>query len=248
METWPQCTWFLHSLNQSTIKQNTDFWEKKANATTVIKINQKSWLQYCDSCKIWLTLALSSTNSTAWHNTINKNTNMGIHTSEDQTGLLPRMMRRNQYFNVCLYVCRSSVLWRCWLGTRKGIWPVKTEWWGAGEVICLQRGVDLHIAQLMPLPLTVSCFSKIQIGFTFPVPAHPGSPGQRAIKWACLYVCIICSGNAVHTWKKLNCCQSATLLTLSMQKSICTHYCQWSNHHWFSWGPDSPKGGVTCIR
>jgi len=49
-------------------------------------------------------------------------------------------------------------------------------------VICLERGVDLHMAQLMPLPLTVSCFSKIQIGSTFLVPAHPGSPGQRAIK------------------------------------------------------------------
>ena len=34
-------------------------------------------------------------------------------------------------------------------------------------VICLERGADLHMAQLMPLPLTVSCFSKIQIGFTF---------------------------------------------------------------------------------
>jgi len=43
----------------------------------------------------------------------------------------------------------------------------KTEWWGAGMVICLERGADLHMAQLMPLPLTVSCFSKIQIGFTF---------------------------------------------------------------------------------
>jgi len=42
--------------------------------------------------------------------------------------------------------------------------------------------VQLHMAQLMPLPLTVSCFSKIQIGFTFLVPAHPGSPGQRAVK------------------------------------------------------------------
>ena len=41
------------------------------------------------------------------------------------------------------------------------------EWWGAGVVICLERGADLHTAQLMPLPLTVSCFSKIQIGFTF---------------------------------------------------------------------------------
>jgi len=49
-------------------------------------------------------------------------------------------------------------------------------------VICLERGADLHMAQLMPLPLTVSCFSKIQIGFTFLVPAHPGSPGKRAVK------------------------------------------------------------------
>ena len=40
-------------------------------------------------------------------------------------------------------------------------------------VICLQRGADLHMAQLMPLPLTVSCFSKIQIDFTILVPAHP---------------------------------------------------------------------------
>ena len=41
----------------------------------------------------------------------------------------------------------------------------------------------MHTAQLMPLPLTVSCFSKIQIGFTFLVPAHVDSPGQRAVKW-----------------------------------------------------------------
>jgi len=46
-------------------------------------------------------------------------------------------------------------------------WLDRTEWWGTGMVICLERGADLHIAQLMPLPLTVSCFSKIQIGFTF---------------------------------------------------------------------------------
>ena len=52
----------------------------------------------------------------------------------------------------------------------------KLEWWGAGVVICLERGADLHMAQLMPLPLTVSSFSKIQIGFTFLVPAHPDSP------------------------------------------------------------------------
>ena len=52
---------------------------------------------------------------------------------------------------------------------------------GAGVVICLERGADLHMAQLMPLPLTVSCFSKIQIGFTFLVPAHPGSPGKEPL-------------------------------------------------------------------
>ena len=52
-------------------------------------------------------------------------------------------------------------------------------------VICLERGVDLHAAQLMPLSLTVSCFSEIQIGFTFLVQAHTGSPGQRAVKRVC---------------------------------------------------------------
>jgi len=55
-------------------------------------------------------------------------------------------------------------------------------------VICLERGADLHMAQLMPLPLllTVSCFSKIQIGFTFLVLAHMGSPGQRVVKQLCM--------------------------------------------------------------
>jgi len=54
-------------------------------------------------------------------------------------------------------------------------------WWGAGVVIYLERGADM--AQLTPLPLTVSCFSKIQIGFNFLV---PGSPGQRAVKRVCV--------------------------------------------------------------
>jgi len=52
--------------------------------------------------------------------------------------------------------------------------------------ICLERDADLHMAQLMPLPLTVSFFDKIQIGFTFLVSAHPGSPGKRAIKRVCV--------------------------------------------------------------
>ena len=56
-------------------------------------------------------------------------------------------------------------------------------------VICLERGADLYVAKLMPLPLTVSCFSKIQIGFTFLVPAHLGSPGQTAVKRVCVLLC-----------------------------------------------------------
>jgi len=64
----------------------------------------------------------------------------------------------------------------------------KTECWGVGVVICLERSADLHMAQMMPLPVTISCFSKIQIGFTFLVPAHTGSPGQVAVKWVCVCV------------------------------------------------------------
>ena len=88
-----------------------------------------------------------------------------------------------------------SVFWHCYafsaltllVGRQEGH-PAckKTEWWGTGMVICLERGADLHMAQLMPLPLTDSCFSKIQTGFTFLVPAHPGSPGKRAVKWVCV--------------------------------------------------------------
>jgi len=48
-------------------------------------------------------------------------------------------------------------------------------------VICLERGAGLHMAQLMPLPLTDSCFSIIQVGFTFLVPAHPGSPRKEPL-------------------------------------------------------------------
>ena len=67
--------------------------------------------------------------------------------------------------------------------------PVKTEWWGAGVVICLELGADLHMAQLLPLPLTVFCFSKIQIGFTFLV------PGVYVCVSVCIcvYVCVYCA-------------------------------------------------------
>jgi len=51
----------------------------------------------------------------------------------------------------------------------------KTEWWGVGVVVSLEQLADLHMAQLIPLPLTVSCFSKIQIGFYL---SGTGSPGK----------------------------------------------------------------------
>ena len=109
------------------------------------------------------------------------------------------------WFNDCLLSVQvPSVLWRCWLGDRKGIRPVKTEWWGAGVVICLERGAGLHMAQLMPLPLTVSCFSKIQTGFTFLVPAHPVVPEKGPIN-GCVCVCVIVivalDGDVVSQWR-----------------------------------------------
>ena len=60
--------------------------------------------------------------------------------------------------------------------------------WGAGMVFCLERGADLHMAQLMSLPLTVSCFSEVQIGFTFLLLAHPGSPGKMELN---VCVCVL---------------------------------------------------------
>ena len=63
-------------------------------------------------------------------------------------------------------------------------------------VICLERGADLHTAQLMPLPLTVFCFSNIQIGFSSLVPAHLGGPRKRAVKRVCVYI-YICAFSAM---------------------------------------------------
>jgi len=65
-------------------------------------------------------------------------------------------------------------------------------------VICLERGANFHMAQLMPLPLTVSRFNKIQIGFTFLLLAHLGSPGQWAVKRLCVCACV-CLTTETHT-------------------------------------------------
>ena len=81
------------------------------------------------------------------------------------------------------------------VGWQEGHPAVKTEWWGAGVVICLEQGADLHMTQLMTLPLTVSCFSKIQIQYLYLVPAHPARPGQKAVKRVC-----VCATDGVMAW------------------------------------------------
>ena len=111
-----------------------------------------------------------------------------INTWTEKSPAFAALLEALQVFSkfIIIIIIQPLVLWRCWLGGRKGIRPVKNWGWGAGVVICLEQGADLHIAQRMPLSLTVSCFSKIQIGFTYLVPAHPGSPGKRAVKRVCV--------------------------------------------------------------
>ena len=120
-----------------------------------------------------------------------RRTQMGPALTPDVTAPSVRRVCTSHSFHssftlVCCAFSASTLL----VGRQEGH-PVckKTERWGAGVVICLERGADLHVAQLMPLPLTASCFSKIQIGFTFLVPARSGSPRKRAVKRVCLCVC-----------------------------------------------------------
>jgi len=56
-----------------------------------------------------------------------------------------------------------SVLWHCWLGGRKGIQLVKNWVMGIWHDYPSGQGADLHMAQLMPLPLTISCSSKSRL-------------------------------------------------------------------------------------
>ena len=91
---------------------------------------------------------------------------------------------------VCLQCCAFSAL-TLLVGRQEGHPACKKLSGGVMAWFSLERRADLHMAQLMPLPLTVSCFSKIQIGFTFLVPAHLGSPGKKAVKrvCVCVYLC-----------------------------------------------------------
>ena len=108
-------------------------------------------------------------------------------------------------------------------------------------VICLERGADLHMAQLMPLPLTVSCFSKIQIGFTFLVPAYPGSPGQRAVKR--VYVCV-CVCACVRACVCYLCGRdaAAALVCCVVQSRIMSYSCRQLQEH--GQPPPYPSGQI----
>jgi len=142
-----------------------------------------------------------------WSNIENVNFQWIIQKQSQFTAHYPRQSgwagNRKELFSHSLTICKHypisiinslHLLWSSALtllvGRQEGH-PAckKTEWWGAGVVICLERGADMHMAQLMPLPLTVSCFSKIQIGFTFLVLAHPGSPGKGSLN-VCVCVCV----------------------------------------------------------
>ena len=90
-------------------------------------------------------------------------------------------------------------------------------------VICLERGADLRMAQVMPLPLTVSCSSKIQIGFTFLVPAHPGCPGKETVKWLLLLLLLlfVVIGDYGSCWAACN------WTTLPPRPTVTTHRVSW---------------------
>jgi len=49
------------------------------------------------------------------------------------------------------------------VGRQEGHLACIKQWWDTGMVMCLERGADLHMAQLMPLQFTISCFSKSRL-------------------------------------------------------------------------------------
>ena len=96
-------------------------------------------------------------------------------------------------FHLCIIFTFSALT--LLLGQQEGHLAGKKnfDWWGTGMVICLERDADLHMAQLMPLPLTVSWFSKIQIGFTqWCIAKNGGGYTQRGmakgLKVPCLFM------------------------------------------------------------
>ena len=111
-------------------------------------------------------------------------------------------------------------------------------------VICLERGADLHLAELMPLPLSVSCFSKIQIGFTFwyhlTWVVLVKGPINGSVYTVCFYasinrwarglvywLCIVCACvlGQMHCWPV--CCQLLILLACCFAVIVAVLFCLW---------------------
>jgi len=131
------------------------------------------------------------------------------------------------------------MVWHCWLGIRKSIGPVKTDWWGTGMIICLEQGANnLHLVQLMPLSSIISCFTRIQKPewFTFLVLAYPGCPGKEAIKWMFLSLLLLsgmtwvsCYQKKIHSLKSCHCgCYTTKLISLPhfLQSTSSLYSCQ----------------------
>jgi len=107
------------------------------------------------------------------------------------------------------------------VGQQEGYPACKKRSGGARAWLSLERDADLYMAQLMPLPLTVSCFSKIHTGFTFLVPAHPGSPGKRAVKCVCLTYCrlwrkTLVDPSGTFSWSEIHAVDIPRLLCVKM--------------------------------
>ena len=88
-----------------------------------------------------------------------------------------------------------------------------------GVLAWLSVWSKVHMAQLMPLPLTVSCFSKIQIGFTFLVPAHLGSPKKGPLN-GCVCVCVWWLTTAAAQWCHRYSCTCSVLRNSSFQTAF----------------------------
>ena len=111
---------------------------------------------------------------------------------------------------VWILICAFSTL-TLFVGGRKGIWPVKTDWWGIGMVICLEWGANnLHMVQLMPLPPHHLLLQQNTEGFTFLLPTYPGCPGKRPLN-GCNSLDTNCKTSRLHnerghftwSWKQL---------------------------------------------
>ena len=117
-----------------------------------------------------------------------------------------------------------SVLWRCWLGGRKGIRPVKIDWWDAGMVICLWWDADLHIPSwchchsLSLAPVNPDWFYLPD--FTFLVTADPGSPGHSPGGCKTVVVVVVDKTRIPHT----------CICACRLQNVVPSSYQFWTNY------------------